>query len=148
MGAKKVGTNLPPILEDLEKNCPTETLHVGVFDDTWKDRGICLQVDGTDKMYFAKGEKKISAIICAPCPVKHQCVIWGLMYREEGTWGGTNESERRQYVEEKPEYVMSLIEKAKSLRRYLPALDPFGGLIHPPLSLCDDLEEEDSELEE
>jgi len=58
------------------------------------DDAACVEV-GTEFFFPDMGESNRDAkAICAPCPVRAQCLAFG-MGEAYGVWGGLSEKERR-----------------------------------------------------
>ena len=62
----------------------------------WEDQARCLKYD--PELFFTprgKAERRAKQV-CAPCPVKAECLAYALQTRVEfGVWGGTTGKERR-----------------------------------------------------
>lgn len=76
-------------------------------------RGLCREVGNE---FFFPEEDKVSSgaetytlarIICSGCPVKMECLEWGVRHEEYGMWGGKSPVER------------SLIRKKRKLKLQL-----------------------------
>lgn len=82
----------------------------------WTKGALCAGVQLT--MFFTASSAAMSKLICSKCPVKRQCLVWALMYKEEGLWGGTNTQERKRLV---PQYnIEALTSRAVHLGLYYP----------------------------
>lgn len=81
----------------------------------WSQKALCLNVEL--RFYFISNDIFYGKTICSVCPVKQECLIWALIYKEEGVWGGTTERERKQFPKS---YVDALIFRAKDLHCYSP----------------------------
>ena len=61
----------------------------------WEDQARCLKYD--PELFFTprgKAERRAKQV-CAPCPVKAECLAYALQTRVEfGVWGGTTARER------------------------------------------------------
>lgn len=66
---------------------------------SWKDYALCAQAD-PDAWFPEKG-KNCAAVrrICFRCPVRAQCLNYGLD-EEHGIWGGLTRDERRRLRQE------------------------------------------------
>jgi len=66
---------------------------------TWKDDGLCAQID--PELWFPeKGHNAAQARrICFRCPVRAQCLAAG-RYEQHGIWGGLTYHERLRYYGE------------------------------------------------
>lgn len=83
---------------------------------TWSKRAICAGVQIS--MFFTASSVGMAKVICGRCPVKAECLIWSLMYKEQGIWGGTTENERKKLL---PYYnVQRYIKRAVQLGFYYP----------------------------
>jgi WhiB family transcriptional regulator, redox-sensing transcriptional regulator len=80
---------------------------VGVFPDgfvgslrnlSWQKKGNCR--DAPTYLFFPGRRDRVlldaAKAICADCPVKRQCLQYGLDTGSAGVWGGLNELERQQ----------------------------------------------------
>lgn len=56
-------------------------------------RGACRDM-GSAAFYPKRGEAAPFEV-CARCPVRLDCLAWGLVHERSGTWGGASENERR-----------------------------------------------------
>lgn len=67
---------------------------------------------------FDRADKTILAkFMCNHlCPVKQDCLIWGLIYNEDGLWGGMTLKERRKFFTK--ELREALVQKAKDAGLY------------------------------
>jgi WhiB family redox-sensing transcriptional regulator len=62
--------------------------------DTWAPQGAC-RGKGPDP-FFARARVLEAKAICAPCPVRLNCLSWALKTDQAGgVWGGLSEQERR-----------------------------------------------------
>jgi hypothetical protein len=60
--------------------------------EQWKQQAACK---GTDLNTFFDGAYwDYAKSICAECPVKKECLKYGLFYDLYGVWGGTTEKDR------------------------------------------------------
>jgi WhiB family redox-sensing transcriptional regulator len=67
-----------------------------VNDDRWVKAGLCDQVMLDTHYPERGGSNGASKRVCAPCPVKLQCLLYALEAGENfGTWGETTERERQ-----------------------------------------------------
>lgn len=83
---------------------------------TWSKKALCSGVQIT--MFYTASSAGMAKVICGSCPVKDECLIWALMYKEEGIWGGTTEDERKSLV---PKYnISALTARAVHLGLYFP----------------------------
>ena len=66
-------------------------------------RGMMADPENKDLFYPERGSStKEPKKICASCPVKKECLDYGLMKGEKfGIWGGTSERERRKIRKER-----------------------------------------------
>jgi WhiB family redox-sensing transcriptional regulator len=63
---------------------------------TWKDDGVCAQID-SDLWFPEKGHNAaIAKRICRTCPVQRECLAAG-RYEAHGIWGGLTYHERLRY---------------------------------------------------
>lgn len=133
MGTKKAGP-IPPILTDLEEARPAETLPEGFFDLDWREKSFCSMIAennprSTDKTFFDESRSfGVSKATCTVCPVKYECLIWALMYKEEGVWGSTDEQDRASFMKAHPSYIDSLTKKARALKKFRP-IPPAGEIL-------------------
>lgn len=61
----------------------------------WMDKAAC---QGYDVDLFFGDSRSFSSTakgICETCPVKQECLEYGLLYEEFGVWGGSTHVERR-----------------------------------------------------
>lgn len=71
-----------------------ENLGPEVFDyKIWTQESLC-EGDDTDQ-FFAAATILVSKVQCGKCPVQNECLIWALIYNEQGVWGGTTDEERK-----------------------------------------------------
>ena len=59
---------------------------------SWKNDGLCIIVDDTE-IFFDKYENNPDlrpAVdeLCSVCPVRKQCLAFGVSRKESGVWGG------------------------------------------------------------
>ena len=67
----------------------------------WRNQAACLTQD--PELFFSVGTsrpalKRVAEAkkVCAPCPVRLECLQWSVdIGAENGVWGGLGESERR-----------------------------------------------------
>jgi len=67
----------------------------------WMARGACRQAD--PELFFpaaaakrpAARQVEVAKAVCAPCPVRANCLAYAVEARPEGIWGGTTPDERR-----------------------------------------------------
>lgn len=78
---------------------------------TWKKQGNCYGPTPRDDLFFSSGNKNKQdrERICAPCPVRLQCLEYAIMYDEKGVWGNTTESERKRLVTKLPGFRRLLL---------------------------------------
>lgn len=121
MGAnkKKAGPSIPESLKKLVTDCPAESLDEKYFKMDWRKRGLCSSFEDPD-IFFDAEQTGPTRITCNFCPVKQECLIWALMYNEEGLWGATTKEERKLFGKEYPEYVKSLTIAAKRFKWWFP----------------------------
>lgn len=79
---------------------PNPRALLGSGDDvTWQDRAAC---NGTTVDFVPDHETSVglahARLYCDGCPVRQDCLIWAMLYRCEGYWGGTNTDQRRQLL--------------------------------------------------
>lgn len=124
MGAvnKKAGQSIPDSLKNLKSDCPAESLTEDYFIKGWRKQSLCRQVKNPDD-FFTPKQEGAGKVACSFCPVQKNCLIWALMYKEEGLWGGTTEDERKLFTDDSPAYVKGLIFQAKSFRKWFPLPD-------------------------
>ena len=69
---------------------------------TWREQGACRGLDPA--LFFPeRGDSTAAAkATCASCPVRAQCLDYGL-YERFGIWGGKGERERRRIRHERQE---------------------------------------------
>jgi WhiB family redox-sensing transcriptional regulator len=106
------------MLETKKGSLPTEVskLPFSVFNyDDWSEKALCLGVKIS--FFFASSNTNHAKNICSLCPVKNECLIWALIYKEEGIWGGTTDRERKSFS---TDYVDALVARAKYLDCYSP----------------------------
>ncbi|OII64618.1 hypothetical protein BJP40_19970 [Streptomyces sp. CC53] len=68
----------------------------------WRDEGACRR-GVHPELFFPVGstvpalaQTREAKLVCRSCPVIAQCAVWALTHRrEEGVWGGLDESDRR-----------------------------------------------------
>lgn len=96
---------------------PVNELSTDFFDYfEWSKSAICTGVELS--MFFTASSTGMAKVICQVCPVKRECLIWALMYKEEGVWGGTTYDERRSLF---PKYnINALISRAMRLGVFYP----------------------------
>ena len=66
---------------------------------TWMLSGLCRECDPS--FFFPSDGVGVDHArrVCAPCPVKTECLEYALRYRiEHGVWGGASERERRRIL--------------------------------------------------
>lgn len=82
-------------LDDTELDALGLARILGVEDDgDWRNRALCAQAN-PDDFYPDKGEStRPGKSICERCPVRAECLAYGLEERY-GIWGGLSERERR-----------------------------------------------------
>jgi len=102
-----------PVIEII----PITELSKDFFDYfTWSKRALCSGVQLQN--FFSASSVGMAKIICGSCPVKQECLIWALMYKEEGVWGGTTDGERKRLL---PKYkIEEFISQAIRLNVYFP----------------------------
>jgi len=64
----------------------------------WQDEAECRNHPGIDlcpDRETAKERDEIAGLLCNHCPVREQCLMYALMNRAEGYWGGTDTAQRR-----------------------------------------------------
>ncbi|HEY2193636.1 MAG TPA: WhiB family transcriptional regulator [Actinomycetospora sp.] len=68
---------------------------------TWREQAACRDLD--PELFFpasdedtpkGRGDRDAAKAVCAGCPVRAQCLAFGLD-EPVGVWGGLSESERR-----------------------------------------------------
>lgn len=103
-----------PLAENIP---PANGLPVSFFDYfDWSKRAICAGVQIS--MFFTASSTGMAKIICGRCEVKSECLIWALMYKEQGVWGGTTDDERKKLL---PHYnIKAYIDQALRLKVYYP----------------------------
>lgn len=120
MGAKqKAGKPIPESLKKLVNDFPAEALDESYFVKKWRNEGICNGVKNPD-VFFGANTVAASKVTCSYCPVQEKCLIWALIYKEEGLWGGTTEDERKEFTENNCSYVESLTLRAQKLKKWFP----------------------------
>lgn len=81
----------------------------------WCKDAACRN-DDPNKFFTGVGQNPTEAReLCPTCPVKDECLNYGIMYDEAGVWGGKTERERKQLP---PFIKTALINEAKSLGLY------------------------------
>lgn len=73
----------------------------------WQNDSACRSIE-TAKMYPSseKNQGVVAETICAPCPVRLNCLVYALAYDEQfGVWGGTTEKERAKFQKELKEFT-------------------------------------------
>lgn len=58
--------------------------------------GLCATVD--PELFFAhasSNDHQAAVRICRSCPLRAPCLEWAILSPQSGTWGGTNERQRR-----------------------------------------------------
>lgn len=67
---------------------------------SWRRGALCAQVD--PELFFPDqgGTARYAKAVCQACEIKTRCLHEALAGREEGIWGGTTESERRQMIKD------------------------------------------------
>jgi hypothetical protein len=83
----------------------------------WTKQGFCNGGGIDPNWFFDRLNYAKAKVICRGCPVKKNCLVSGLIYGEEGVWGGTDDDERKWY---QPELIEYLISQAKSFHLYFP----------------------------
>lgn len=66
-------------------------------DHDWAARAMCLNTDG-DGAFEREGsvaEREFIRSFCEQCPVRAECLEWGLRFDDEGVYGGLNRKQRR-----------------------------------------------------
>jgi WhiB family transcriptional regulator, redox-sensing transcriptional regulator len=66
---------------------------------SWQDQAACRDAD--PELFFSTddGSRREALTLCAPCPVRTECLEHALAHREAyGIWGGTDEQERKRLV--------------------------------------------------
>lgn len=75
----------------------------GEWQGNWRSHGACRDAD-PDGLFVRGAEQRRAKIVCAPCPVRAQCLAEALDRRIEfGVWGGMTERERRALLRRRPE---------------------------------------------
>lgn len=60
----------------------------------WRAQAACHGCD-TDVFFIGRGEDARPAkVICAQCPVRRECLDWGLRHEKFGVWGGESADAR------------------------------------------------------
>lgn len=80
----------------------------------WTQESLC-EGDDADT-FFSASTVLVSKVQCMKCPVQMQCLIWALIYKEEGVWGGTTLEERK--ANYTPEMIATLTQRAIELDQY------------------------------
>lgn len=60
--------------------------------DIFKDaecKGVSTITFYPDKALFSPEEERFYARLCSLCPIKLECLEWGLAHENHGVWGGT-----------------------------------------------------------
>lgn len=65
-------------------------------DIRWREDAACRDLD-TDIFFPESDDDADRALeVCASCPVRHECLEFALLTRQDdGVWGGMTETERR-----------------------------------------------------
>lgn len=66
-------------------------------DRSWMDRAACVGVENGDAIFFSEssaGRPVAAKAICGRCPVREECLEYGLT-ENFGVWGGLSVRERR-----------------------------------------------------
>jgi WhiB family redox-sensing transcriptional regulator len=76
---------------------------MNVFRTDWRRRSRCG--DGNAEVLFVQGaEQRKAKLLCAPCPVRTECLAEALDERVQfGVWGGMTERERRALLRKRPD---------------------------------------------
>ncbi len=75
----------------------------GEWQGNWRSHGACRDAD-PDGLFVRGAEQRRAKIVCAPCPVRAQCLAEALDRRIEfGVWGGMTERERRALLRRRPD---------------------------------------------
>lgn len=61
----------------------------------WSYLGLCKD-PRLSSMFGLKGKIQSAKAWCEICPVKEDCLLWAVIYKESGVWGGTTDSERKE----------------------------------------------------
>ncbi|WP_119287644.1 WhiB family transcriptional regulator [Streptomyces sp. YIM 130001] len=69
---------------------------------TWAERAAC-RTTSPDELFVEGAAQTGAKRICAPCPVRTECLAHALDERiEHGVWGGMTERERRALLKRRP----------------------------------------------
>ncbi|MFF2376438.1 WhiB family transcriptional regulator [Streptomyces xiamenensis] len=72
------------------------------WETDWSKNGICRKTD-PDELFVQGAEQNRAKAVCTGCPVKTECLAYGLDHRIEfGVWGGMTERERRALLRRRP----------------------------------------------
>ena len=72
-------------------------------DTDWAERAACLNRD-PDELFVRGTAQNRAKMICAPCPVRRECLAEALDNRISiGIWGGMTERERRTLLRRRPD---------------------------------------------
>lgn len=114
MGAVQTTTGEPFHIVKIWNGSPKEATP-DLFDYwKWTRFSFCLDVDR--EVFFNAKSAAFAKMICKNCPVKKHCLVQGLIYDEEGVWGGTTEVQRKEDFEKS--YIQALIDKAKQFKMW------------------------------
>lgn len=70
-------------------------MRISASDKSWMAYGECRNED-PDALFVTGAAQQEAKIICRPCPVKIQCMLFALATKTPyGVWGGLTERERR-----------------------------------------------------
>lgn len=79
---------------------------------SWAESAACNR---KHELYGPRDKAALAKYLCnSLCPVAKDCLIWSLMYKEDGLWGGMTRGERDKAFTDS--FVGELREKAKSQR--------------------------------
>lgn len=67
---------------------------------TWMDRAACKGQPRETFVPDVETDRGLAAATtyCRPCPVRQDCLMWAMLHRAEGYWGGTNTYQRKQLL--------------------------------------------------
>jgi WhiB family redox-sensing transcriptional regulator len=69
----------------------------------WRRRSRCVG-DNADVLFVRGAEQRKAKLLCAPCPVRTECLAEALDERVRfGVWGGMTERERRALLRKRPD---------------------------------------------
>lgn len=86
-------------------------------DSEWRASAACAGVDSEVFFPATSSGVKTARIICAPCPVKADCLAFALDCDPMGVWAGTTRRERREMVRDRTRPVAGREQRQDALAK-------------------------------